>query len=93
MINGMFNGKFSCNLKQYCWVTSLIKSFNVAVRTKAHVFSALDISKFEWTLRYRPLYGYCLAHILCGDHELENRDVRVYSSWCLCDPCASKAGE
>ena len=46
MINGMCKGKFSCNLKQYCRVTSLIKSFDVDIKTKARVFSALDINMF-----------------------------------------------
>ena len=32
MINGMCKGKFSCNLKQYCRVTSLIKSFDVDIK-------------------------------------------------------------
>ena len=47
MINGMCKGKFSCNLKQYCRVTSLIKSLDVDLKTKSRVFYALDINKFE----------------------------------------------
>ena len=103
MINGMCKGKFSCNLKQYCRVTSLIKSFDDDIKAKARVFSALDINKFVLDPEIIvPLLaceeGYCLSRLLrrsptCRDHELENRDVRVYSSWCVCDPYASKAAK
>ena len=46
MINRMCKGKFSWNLKQYCRVNSLIESFNVDIKTKVRVFSALNINKF-----------------------------------------------
>ena len=46
MINGVCKGKYSINLKQYCRVTSLIKSFDVDVKSKAATFSSEEINKF-----------------------------------------------
>ena len=45
-INGICKAKYSFNLKQYYRVTSLIKSFDVDIKTKAKIFSVVDINKF-----------------------------------------------
>ena len=46
MINGVCKGKYSINLKMFCRVTSLIKSFDVDIKTKARIFSSEEINKF-----------------------------------------------
>ena len=39
-------GKYSFNLKQYCRVTILLKSFDVDIKQKANVFSTSNIQQF-----------------------------------------------
>ena len=82
MINGMCKGKFACNLKQYCRVTSLIKSFDVDIKTKARVFSALDINKFVldpeisspyWLVRKATV---CLAYY-GGLRHVETMNLKI----------------
>jgi len=106
---------FPATWKQCCRVTSLIKSFDIDVKTKACLFSASDIKQVctgSWDIV--PLLaceeGYCLSHLLwrsptCRDMNLKIEicestpagvyvtHMRVYSSWCVCDPYASKAAK
>ena len=110
-INRMCKGKFSWNLKQYCRVNSLIKSFNVDIKTKVRVFSALNINKFVldpeisspyWLVRKAtvcPTYYGGHRHVETINLKIEICEstpagvyvtyMRVYSSWCVCEPYAS----
>ena len=53
MINSVTKGKYSFNLKQYCRVTILLKSFEIDIKQKAPVTS----NSFFWMLILLLLIG------------------------------------
>ena len=57
MINGLCKGKYSINLKQYCRVTSLLKSYDIDVKCKATTFSSDEINKFIEDSSITLLFG------------------------------------
>ena len=92
----MWKGKYSCNLKQYYQVTSLIKSSDIDVKTKACFFSALDINKFVLDPEISSPFGLVRKAIVCLAYYVGLRNVEtmrptgvstpacVYvTSWCV----------
>ena len=46
MVNSVSKGKYSFNMKQYCKVLHLLKSYDTDVQKKANIFSTKDINRF-----------------------------------------------
>ena len=82
MVNTVSKGKYSFNLKQYCTVTSLLKSFDVDIKRKASVFNITDINRFlmdkeasspYWTVRKTIV---CLAYY-GGLRHTEMMEIKI----------------
>ena len=82
MVTSVCKGKYSINLKQYCRVTSLLKSFDVDVKKKAKVFTKSEINKFLLDGEISTPYWKVRKVIVClaffgGLRHTEMMDIKV----------------
>ena len=82
MINSVSKGKYSFNLKLYCRVTILLKSFDVDIKRKANVFSTNNIQQFLLDADSTTPYWIVRKTIVClayygGLRHTEMMDIQI----------------